>query len=209
MIGPYRVGDTPTAVLRVEIERDGYDADLSVFSGVTVNLTRPTGYSTPVTAAIDGATGDVLATLPLSHSLFTAGGIYSLDITLTSTEGYRESAPPVPFVVEQETGWHTLSSLRAEWADAPDDDVQAYRLLEIAKGACLDFLDVDEDAPTSSVKFAWREAQRMQARNLWNAARVSSDGSYGDGVYAITPRPLDWAIKQLLRPNRGPLNGIY
>lgn len=48
----------------------------------------------------------------------------------------------------------------------------------------------------------YRLAQMMHTRNLWNAARVGVDGSAGGDTFEITPRPLDWHVKQVLRPAR-------
>ena len=47
-------------------------------------------------------------------------------------------------------------------------------------------------------------AQLMQAKNMWNAGRVDASGGIGDGGdFVIRPVPLDWHVKQLLRPKRG------
>jgi hypothetical protein len=41
----------------------------------------------------------------------------------------------------------------------------------------------------------------MQARNQWNAAKVDpANGGLGDESFIVTPHPLDWMIKQILRP---------
>lgn len=46
-------------------------------------------------------------------------------------------------------------------------------------------------------------AQLQQAKNLWNAGRVSSGGEVGMDQYSYTPRPLDKTIKSIIRPAHG------
>lgn len=60
-------------------------------------------------------------------------------------------------------------------------------------------------APTDvlDIPVSYRSAQLMQARNVWNSGQASPSG--GDGFDNIgfgltTTHPLDWQIKQLLRP---------
>lgn len=58
-------------------------------------------------------------------------------------------------------------------------------------------------AEVQGIPVAWRVAQLMQARNVWNSSQASPNG--GDGFDSIgygltTTHPLDWQIKQLLRP---------
>lgn len=47
-------------------------------------------------------------------------------------------------------------------------------------------------------------AQLRQAVNLYRASGVDTGGQNGDpGGFAVTPRPLDWHIKNLIRPPKG------
>lgn len=45
-------------------------------------------------------------------------------------------------------------------------------------------------------------AQLRHAKNSWDAARAGADGSIGGETFAISPRPLDWHVKNILRPAR-------
>ena len=47
-----------------------------------------------------------------------------------------------------------------------------------------------------------RQAHLLQARNIWNAARVDPAGQYGTETFQIAAFPLDWQVKQLIRPTR-------
>ena len=94
--------------------------------------------------------------------------------------------------------WHTLESARTEWEDAPLDDEQLEELLEVGKDAVLAYAPVlaDPDEPPTR----YRVAQLMQARNVWNSSSVSTAGDFDSGSYGLTTHPLDWQIKQILRP---------
>jgi len=121
--------------------------------------------------------------------------------------------------------------IRSDWKDAPSNDVVLNQILDAAKQQVLAFdngynwrnnssLSVDEDGnpvdfpgdypndfpgevPTCLVM-----AQRMQARNLWNANRVDpQNAQVGDDTFVMRPFPLDWVIKQVIRP-KSPLGSF-
>lgn len=94
--------------------------------------------------------------------------------------------------------WHTIESARDQWVDAPLDDDQLDELLEVAKDAvlayapALDFPDV--------IPVRYRHAQLMQAQNVWNSSKASPSGDFDGGGYSLSTFPLDWQVKQVLRP---------
>lgn len=99
--------------------------------------------------------------------------------------------------------WHTLESARGQWADAPLDDDSLGELLEVAQVAVLAYAPALTPADPEDIPVSYRSAQLMQARNVWNSGQASPSG--GDGFDNIgygltTTHPLDWQIKQLLRP---------
>lgn len=109
--------------------------------------------------------------------------------------------------------WHTPESARNAWVDAPLDDDQLDELLEVAKQAVLAYAPalpegsyiIDDDGyivPTGpdTVPVNYRSAQLMQARNVWNSSKASPTGDFDGAGYALTAFPLDWQVKQLLRP---------
>lgn len=117
--------------------------------------------------------------------------------------------------------WHTVASARNQWADAPYDtdedegDDTLLELLAVAKSAVLAFAPdlsgntfVDDDGyivnyGDNVVPTNYRVAQLMQARNVWNSSKASPAGSFDNGEYGLTSFPLDWQVRQLLRPKRG------
>jgi hypothetical protein len=108
--------------------------------------------------------------------------------------------------------WHTTTSARDEWIDAPLDDAQLTDLLEVAKQAVLAYAPaLPEDSyeivdgmvvavGEDTVPVNYRAAQLMQARNVWNSSKASPTGDFDGGSYSLTTFPLDWQVKQLLRP---------
>lgn len=108
--------------------------------------------------------------------------------------------------------WHTTESARDQWIDAPLDDEQLTELLEVAKQAVLAYAPaLPEGSYTledgmvvmvgpDTVPINYRAAQLMQARNVWNSSKASPTGDFDGGSYSLTTFPLDWQVKQLLRP---------
>lgn len=106
--------------------------------------------------------------------------------------------------------WYTVESIRtpaegdasADWADSDDvPDALLNDLLEVARDAVLAFAPaLPADYPAGRCPARYRLAHLMQTRNLWNAVGVDSSGDFGGDDYTIRPVPLDWIIKQILRP---------
>lgn len=98
------------------------------------------------------------------------------------------------------------SRLVAAWQDAPIENVElCSSLLEVARGQVVAYApapgeadDLDDNPPTNYVL-----AQLQQAKNLWNAGRVASDGTIGVESFSFTPRPLDKTIRSIIRPVDG------
>lgn len=113
--------------------------------------------------------------------------------------------------------WHTVASARNQWPDAPFDedggDTTLTELLSIAQAAVLAFApvpteeyvivdDVIVPADPTVIPDSYRMAQLMQARNVWNSSRASAGGDFDAGSFGITSFPLDWQIRQLIRPKQ-------
>lgn len=176
------------------------DIDLDAFTGADAELVDPAGTVTTLDASLVGE--DIVVEQP-AVSAFTVAGVHELRLRLTG-DGTRR-LPPVRIVVQDPASeWHTVDSARAAgWADAEHlGDVHLHELLEVARHDVLEYAPTLADgAPVPS---HYRLGQLMQARNLLNAASVDPrTGEDGIGSFAIRPFPLDWQIKQTLRPKRG------
>lgn len=100
-------------------------------------------------------------------------------------------------------GWVTLIQARRLWPDAQhltDEDLIWY--LNAAYEAAVEFAPVLADGETAPD--AWGIAQVMQARAIFRSVSAGSRDEFlgADGA-AVTVFPLDWNVRQLLRPKRG------
>jgi hypothetical protein len=197
----YMVGDVPAAPVLLSPARDGRAVDLSVFDGVTATLLQPNGLEVVAQAELvdDSELGHVVsATVP---GPLDVPGLLWLQLVLFRTTGGAERFM-VPVVVQRADGWHTLASARAEWPDAEQlSDARLYVLLETSRLECVAYgrpIPAGQLAPVN-----YREAQLMHARNRNAAWRVDPNSSGDDTSYQLGAHPLDWVVKQLLRPQVG------
>lgn len=99
-------------------------------------------------------------------------------------------------------GW-SLADARAEWVDAPSNDATLQRLLNAAGVACEAYAPLQDMLAQYGPGYMDSRvtAVLMQARNVWNSERVDPvSGGMGDESFVMKPFPLDWMVKQLLRP---------
>jgi len=196
----YYTGDIPAHPLVIEPP-----FDLDEGCTATARILNPTGaeVATPA-AACDAQQRQITVTIT-SPSPWDEPGIYRLILVVMFPAGAQQRVPAVPLVIQGDTEigtWNTLDSARG-WDGWPDalhiDDHSLYRLLDVARGEVIAYAPaLPEDAP---IPENYRMAQLMQARNRWNAARVDPSGGDADNTsFALTPFPLDWDIKQVLRP---------
>ncbi len=105
-------------------------------------------------------------------------------------------------------GWVNTDELD-EWRDAPSDEPTLARYLGAAYGQCLDFLPQQRDETGALVPVVPTPvpdrlvlAQIMQARALYNGVVTGTDDRQGIDGSGVTVFPMDWAVKNLLRPKR-------
>jgi hypothetical protein len=111
--------------------------------------------------------------------------------------------------------WYTKEEARADWLGAPLNDEQLQLLLDVSQAECIAFSPVagsdvlvqDADgyiteADAGAIPDGHRWAHLQHARNIWNAQKVNPSGGFGDDTqgFALTPFPIDWAVKARLRP---------
>lgn len=196
----YKLGDVPAAPVLLSPARDGRAVDLTPFSQVMGQLLTPTGGQPAATAQLvdDDELGRVVSVLlpPLD-----VAGLSWLALTCITGTGASERFT-IPVVVERIDGWHTLASARAEWEDAEAlTDSRLFVLLETARLECIAYapkLPADELPPIN-----YREAQLVHARNRNAAWRVDPAGGGDDTSFNLGAFPMDWTVKQLLRPQQG------
>lgn len=97
--------------------------------------------------------------------------------------------------------WATRDEARATWPDAvgmPDPVLD--RLLDAAFEQCSAFAPPLPDGAVVPARY--REANILQARELWQAAHRDGD-LVGFETYAVRVRPLSATVQALLRPHTG------
>jgi len=100
-------------------------------------------------------------------------------------------------------GWVDTDTVEDYWPDAPlDVDVLTSYLLA-AWEQCDIFLPPHAyPFPPDAVPERWKQAQIMQARALYRSGVAGSgDTTGGDGL-TVTVFPMDWTVKNLLRPSK-------
>lgn len=108
------------------------------------------------------------------------------------------------------TDWHTVDSVRtpsepgepAPWEDAEHIPTASLNdVLNVAREQVLEFAPAlpPEIVEAGKCPASYRVAHLMQARNLWNATEPDRS-AYGDDGFSIPARPLDWIVRQMLRP---------
>lgn len=180
----FLAGDSPVA---------DFDYDLPAAADIdnpTVTL-EVLGQSIPATTSAHAIIGS-WTTLDLPDP-----GMYPIFALVAS--GGRSERTLVDWLVicDPEDEWHNVLTARLEWAGAPERDGTLARLLDVAQE------QVRAYAPmllTMPVPERYRAAQLMQARNTFNASLTNGDQQTDMGGFVMTIRPLDWAVKQLIRP---------
>ena len=204
----YYVGDVPAQPLVIEPARNaGADLiDLAPFNEAEVEVLGPDGrpivtpgFLATITTLPDAEAPVIVVEWP-ETSPFESAGIYTIRvIVLDTTTGVRERIPSVRIVADVEDGWHTLETAREDWRDAPVVDAWLYELLWTARNDVVQYAPVLPDGQWPPPNY--RRAQLMQARNLWNAGKVDpASGGDGEGQFILRPLPLDWTVKQTVRP---------
>lgn len=190
----YAVGDKPRSGLVIVPTRDDEPVDLT---GATVSV--EVGNVT-LAATVDEE-GRAIATWP-STSPFTSRGLYPVVLQAEWPEG-RESYEMESIVVESlMDGWHSISTMKNEWSNRLND-VQAYSVLSAARVAIEEYGWTGAGSGVNLPPLRARQAQLLQARNIYNAAIADPANRDAEGnLFITTPFPLDHNIRQILRPRR-------
>lgn len=201
----YWLGDIPAEDIVIEPARRGEPIDLAPFDPLDtlVELRTFDGdlIDADFTVTFLTAEPDDIDRVVLkwpAESVLTNPGVSTLSVTLAGLDA-QERLAPIPLVVQDDDGWHSLDSARDEWSDAEAvSDVRLYTLLDLARQQVLAY--GPELAEGSRPPSNYRAAQLMQARNLLNAGRAEGGESGED--FVLRPFPLDWMVKQIIRPHR-------
>lgn len=199
----YYVGDRPAQDLVFEPARNDEPLDLSPFDSCSVVLRDGAGEEVETAGFLATIDGDTIVVEWPGSEVFESAGMYSLNLTLESDSGARERLAPFYVVAQGDDGWLTLDAARESWSDAEAlSDRTLFILLEVAKGDVIKFAPALVEGVRPPLNYV--KAQGDQARNKLNASKVDpASGGFGDESFIVKPFPLDWTIRQTLRPKRG------
>lgn len=194
-----RVGDAPASPLTWSLEP--YEDLAGTGWTVTASWFDPDGSTTgtPLPGATLNTTDGTLS-VPIPAGVFSLHGLGTVSVVLTdaSTSIYL---PPLPVVVEGTEAWVSMDYAYRTWVDAPDDPLDLFLSLESARLACEAFAPALEEGQPRPLSYT--RACLAQARAVWQSDRGTRDGELGAEGYAVPVYPLDWHVKQLLRPKSG------
>lgn len=108
------------------------------------------------------------------------------------------------------TEWYSVTTpeetdrLLGAWEDAPTENLELCGfILDTARLQVLAYAPELDPLEPILTPFNYVYAQLQQAKNLWNAGRVTTGGEVGVDQFSYTPRPLDKTIRNIIRPADG------
>lgn len=111
--------------------------------------------------------------------------------------------PATEWEVQPYDGWASLEAARAQWADAEQmEDPELTQYLAAAYEQCVEFAPELADGQTV-IPQRLVQAQVMQARAIWRSLTAGDNNQLGPDGFSVTVYPMDWTVKNLLRPRRG------
>jgi hypothetical protein len=197
-VGTWRVGDTIVGPFVVQYSEDGIvpvDLNEPGWTIVSGQVVAPDGLRVIDCTTGTDATGAAVFVLP-GDEAFDQAGLWRL-VAAFSLNMNMFTADALPFAVEDDA-WLTIAGVRSVWRDAPANDVQLWRLLDVARQQVAAWAPqpVPDPVPDNLTT-----AQYTQARNVWNAIKADpSNLAIGDDALLIRPFPLDWTVKRMIRP---------
>lgn len=191
LLQSYARGDVPSAPVTIELDTE------HAWTAVEASLG---------TATIDGTT--VTLTLPALED----AGLVTVRLVVSDGAGKRETVDEVVIAVEDpDDGWNSIARIRSKWADAPDDDAYLYELMLSARRDCKRNQPAADPATATDPEDAnaYRLAEQLQTIARWTASRATNTDRLGDDVTGVTVFPMDWHVKQLLRPKTPATRGMF
>lgn len=100
-------------------------------------------------------------------------------------------------------GWVDTDEDLLKWPDGARDTEGIAPYLQAAHEQCLAFLPpVDVEPLPDPIPGRFVLAQLLQARALYRSAIAGSNDQIGPDGMSVTVFPMDWTVKNLLRPRR-------
>lgn len=204
-LGALWVGDVPTSPTRADFyDETGNVVNVSSYASWSAYMTSPTG---EVLGTLTGTEhGNHLEFTWYETTILEIPGIHTIVITFFDDLGVERQCQPWQFVVQEIDGWLDLEKARAQWADAPVDDVLLFQILDTAKTQCIEYAPALELGAVVPINYL--NAQLTQARALYSSLIANQSDQIGLDGFAVRVFPLDFTIRAMLRPKKA-VGGMY
>ena len=204
-LGALWVGDVPLSPTR---------ADFVDETGNVVQISEYASWSAYMLSPVGEVLGELTGTEHGNHLEFTwptttileIPGLHTIVVSFFDANGVEVQAEPWKFVVQAIDGWLTLELARAQWADAPLDDVFLFQLLDTAKEQCLAYAPALELGAVIPARYI--QAQLTQARALYQSTIANQADNVGIEGFTVRVFPLDFTIRAMLRPKKA-IGGMF
>lgn len=199
-IDPFWVGETPQAVEFDITDETNSVVELPPGTLVSAELYAPRTVTDPAElgAVLDLEESTVTVTWPELVGPFAVGGVYTLRLRLTIEGRANYLTAYIPVLAFD--GWLTPDEARQWWPGAPDDVPLLMMLLHNAREAIEAVALARYLTPAPSPEA--RNAQLLQARAIYTLGQTSPQEEVGMESLSVRVYPMDWNIRQLVRPKR-------
>lgn len=198
-LGALWIGDVPVSPTRADfVDEAGNVVQISGYASWTAMMYSPT--NTLLGTLTGSGHGQHLEFTWPEETILTAEGIHTIIIKFFDTDGVVIQCEPWKFVVQKRASWLSLEQARAQWADAPLDDIFLYQILDSAKVQCIEYAPAL--AANAVIPLNYLQAQVMQARALYQSVIANQNDNVGIEGFAVRVFPLDFTIRALLRPKK-------
>lgn len=204
-LGSLWVGDVPVSPTRADfVDEVGAPVTISGYASWSAYMLSPTGETLGTLTGSEQ--GNHLDFTWYTTTILEIPGVHTIVITFFDDLGVELQCEPFKFVVQEIDGWLSLEMARAQWADAPLDDVFLAQILDAAKLQCIAYAPAL--AVGAVVPVNYLHAQLMQARALYQSVIANQQDNIGVDGFQVRVFPLDFTIRALLRPKRA-IGGMY
>jgi hypothetical protein len=204
-LGALWVGDVPLSPTRADfVDEAGNNVQISEYASWAAYMLSPVG---EVLGELEGTEhGQHLEFTWPTTTILEIPGLHTIVISFFDANGVEVQCEPWKFVVQAIDGWLTLELARAQWADAPLDDVFLYQLLDTAKEQCLAYAPALELGAVVPARYI--QAQLTQARALYQSTIANQADNVGIEGFTVRVFPLDFTIRAMLRPKKA-IGGMF
>lgn len=204
-LGALWVGDVPLSPTRADfVDETGNAVQISEYASWSAYMLSPIG---EVLGTLTGSEhGQHLEFTWPTTTILETPGVHTIVVTFFDPLGVEVQCEPWKFVVQEIDGWLSLEQARAQWADAPLEDLFLFQLLDTAKAQCVEYAPAL--ALGAVVPARYVQAQLTQARALYQSTIANQNDNVGIEGFAVRVFPLDFTIRAMLRPKKA-IGGMF